>query len=123
MILKKLSYRTRVSKKEETSLMQYLENTSPEKWIESAYDAEGPLYWLTMSILVHNAERWQNNRISHLRRVIVLAHARHCHPLGPVKTLADKSEKEYSVYKPYLIFFGLIDGIYNYFFKVSFCCH
>lgn len=100
--------------------MQYLENTSPEKWIESSYDAEGPLYWLTMSILVHNPARWQSNRLGHLRRLIVLAHARHCHPSGPVKTFTDKTEKVYSVYKPYLIFFGLIDGVYNNFFKVSF---
>lgn len=99
--------------------MQYLENTSTEKWIESAYNAEGPLYWLTMSVLVHNPERWQANRISHLRRIIVLAHTRHCHPSGPVKALIDKTMKEYSVYKPYLLFFGLIDGIYNYFFKVN----
>lgn len=98
--------------------MQYLESASPEKWVESAYDAEGPLYWLTMSLLVHPHENWSNNRLSHLRRIIVLAHARHCHPSGPVKTLSDKTVKEYSVYRPYLIFFGLVDGIYGYFFKV-----
>lgn len=98
--------------------MQYLDNSSLEKWIESAYDAEGPLYWLTMSLLVHPPERWQANRVAHLRRIVILAHARHCHPAGPVKTFADKSVKEYSVYKPYLVYFGLIDGIYNYFFKV-----
>lgn len=99
--------------------MQYLETAAPEKWIESAYVAEGPLYWLTMSVLVHNLESWRTNRVSHLRRLIVLAHTRHCHPSGPVKALTDKTVKEYPVYKPYLIFFGLIDGIYNYFFKVT----
>lgn len=99
--------------------MQYLDNASPEKWIESAYEAEGPLYWLAMSILVHQPERWSAHRVSHLRRLVVLAHARHCHPSGPVKTLSDKSVKEYSVYKPYLVYFGLIDGVYNHFFKVS----
>lgn len=111
--------RTRVSKKEETALTSYLECTSTEKWIESAYEAEGPLYWITMSILVHSAERWSINRLSHIRRLIILAHARHCSPTSPVKGFSDKTVKDYSVYKPYLNLFGLINGIYNYFFKVS----
>lgn len=107
-----------MSKKEETSLMSYLENTSTEKWIESAYEADGPLYWITMTILVHSAEKWNTNRLSHLRRLIVLAHARHFNYSGPTKSISDKTVKDYGVYKPYLIFFGLIDGIYKQFFKV-----
>lgn len=112
-------YRTRVSKKEETALTSYLECSSTEKWIESSYEAEGPLYWITMSILVHSAERWSINRLSHLRRLIVLAHARHCSPTSLAKSFSDKTVKDYSVYKPYLNFFGLINDIYNYFFKVD----
>ncbi|XP_056641011.1 E3 ubiquitin-protein ligase UBR4 isoform X2 [Diorhabda sublineata] len=108
---------TRVNKREEANLMLYLETTNVEKWIESSYDAEGPLYWATMSILLHSQQQWQMHRLSHLRRLIILAHARHCQPIGPVKTLSDKTVKDYAVYKPYLIFFGIIDGIYNYFFK------
>lgn len=99
-------------------MTSYLECTSTEKWIESSYDSEGPLYWITMSILVHSAEKWSINRLSHLRRLIVLAHARNCSPTSPLKNFSDKTVKDYSVYKPYLNFFGLIDGIYNNFFKV-----
>ena len=33
--------------------------------------------------------------------------------------LTDKTVKDYAIYKPYLIFFGLIDGLYQYIFKVS----
>ncbi|XP_074029001.1 E3 ubiquitin-protein ligase-like protein poe [Leptinotarsa decemlineata] len=108
---------TRVSKREESSLMAYLESTNMEKWVESAYEAEGPLYWATISILLHSLAQWNSHRISHLRRLIILAHARHCQPSGPAKSLSDKTIKEYSVYKPYLVFFGLVDGIYNCFFK------
>ncbi|CAG9835872.1 unnamed protein product [Diabrotica balteata] len=108
---------TRVNKREEANLMSYIEATNPEKWIETAYDAEGPLYWITMSILLHSRQQWQAHRLSHFRRLMVLAHMRHCQPSGPVKTVSDKSVKDYNIYKPYLLFFGLIDGIYNHFFK------
>ena len=33
-------------------------------------------------------------------------------------SLADKTVKEYSVYKPYLIFFGLVECLYQKVFKV-----
>lgn len=108
-----------MSKKEEASLTSYLECTSTEKWIESSYESEGPLYWLTMSVLVHSAESWSTNRLAHLRRLIILAHTRHCSPTTLVKSLSDKTVKGYNVYKPYLNYFGLINGIYNYFFKVD----
>lgn len=97
----------------------YLEQSSTEKWVESAYEAEGPLYWATMSILLHSPSKWAENRVGHLRKLLVIAQVRYCHPVGPNKTLTEKSVKEYNVYKPYLIFFGLIDGIYKNFFKVG----
>ncbi|KAK9707806.1 E3 ubiquitin-protein ligase UBR4 [Popillia japonica] len=57
---------TRVSKKEESVLISYIETSSPEKWIESSFDAEGPLYWMTMSI--HLAVRRSgSNRLSMLK--------------------------------------------------------
>ncbi|KAK9707814.1 E3 ubiquitin-protein ligase UBR4 [Popillia japonica] len=43
--------------------------------------------------------------------------ARHSQPSGPIKSLSNKNEEDYNVYKPYLIFFGIIDGIYKNFFK------
>ncbi|XP_022919909.2 E3 ubiquitin-protein ligase UBR4 isoform X2 [Onthophagus taurus] len=108
---------TRVSKKEEGSLMSYLSSIDDEAWVESSYDAEGPLYWLTMSFLVHTPTTWNRYKLTHLMRLIVLAHARHCHPSGPVKTVSNKSEEDYLVYKPYLVLFGLVDGVYKNFFK------
>ena len=107
----------RASKKEETALTAYLEATNVEKWIESSYEAEGPEYWVMMSVLIHSATTWNKNRLAHLRRLIVLAQTRQCSPSGPTKTLANKSPQDYSIYKPYMILFGLVDGIYKYFFK------
>jgi len=34
-------------------------------------------------------------------------------------SVADKTVKEYSVYKPFVAFFALVDGLYQYVFKVS----
>lgn len=116
-------FSTRVSKREEASLTSYLKCANPERWIECAYEAEGPLYWASMSILLHSPQQWSSNRLGHLKRFVIVAQTRHCHPSGPNKILTDKNVKDYDVYKPYLVFFGLIDAIYNYFFKVgSFVC-
>lgn len=51
----------------------------------------------------------------------MIAQARSVQPGGPGTGLSDKSTKDYAVYKTYLLFFGLIDAIYKYFFKVSNC--
>ncbi|CAH0559665.1 unnamed protein product [Brassicogethes aeneus] len=108
---------TRVNKREESSLMWYVECLSAEKWVESCYEAEGPLYWTTMSILLHSQKQWNKHRLAHLKRLIICAHVRNVQPTGPAKTIADKQEKPYAVYKPYLLFFGVVDGIYENFFK------
>ncbi|CAH1990557.1 unnamed protein product [Acanthoscelides obtectus] len=100
---------TRVNGREEASLVSYLNST--ERWVESSYEAEGPLYWLTMSVLLHSSQKWRTYRVIHLQRLIVLGHAR------AVGSFEDKKERQYSVYKPYLVFFGLINGMYEYFFK------
>ncbi|KAK7862494.1 hypothetical protein R5R35_005919 [Gryllus longicercus] len=106
---------TRSGPREEKSLTAHLENTEMSKWLESCYDAEGPLFWCAFSLLLHSPARWARNRVCHLRRLLVLAQARHVQPAGPGATphLADRSVKEYSVYKSYLLYFGLIDGIYS----------
>lgn len=106
-----------MSKKEEGNLSTYLEQSTIEKWIESSYDSDGPLYWTTMSVLLHSTAKWNGNRLSHLHRLLVAAHVRSAHPSGPVKNIADKNAKDYGVYKPYLVLFGIVDGIYRYFFK------
>lgn len=112
-----ISRSTRCATREEKNLVSYLECCIPERWIASSYEAEGPFYWITFSLMLHSPAQWKKNRISHLRRLIVLSHVRHVYPSGPHK-LSDVQPKEYQVYKSGLIFYGLIDAIYKYFFKV-----
>ncbi|CAH0393187.1 unnamed protein product [Bemisia tabaci] len=106
---------TRCGVLEEKNLTAYLETSSSERWQESCYEAEGPLYWAVFSLLLHSPARWAKTRLSHLRRIIVLAHMRHLFPSGPHK-LPNAEPKEYKVYKRYLVFFGLIDNIYKFYF-------
>ncbi|XP_039287887.1 protein purity of essence [Nilaparvata lugens] len=108
---------TRCGAREEKNLCSFLEVTAPEKWVESCFDAEGPLYFATLSLLLHAPTRWARTRISHLRRLIVLAHARHLQPAPAQGKVTDLAVKDYAVYKSSLVFFAMIDAIYRYHFK------
>lgn len=72
-----------------------------------------------LSLLLCSPTRWEKTRLSHLRRFIVTAQARHISPSSSIQRIADVTVKDYSVYKSALIYFALIDGIYANFFKVK----
>lgn len=95
-----------------------METPPDSSWLESCYEAEGPFYQCTMSLLLHTPTRWKTYRIAHLNRLIVLAHQRYVSPSGPTKSIVDVTVKHYAVYKSALIFFGLVNCIYANFFKV-----
>ncbi|XP_033353689.1 E3 ubiquitin-protein ligase UBR4 isoform X5 [Bombus vosnesenskii] len=99
------------------TLVGYLETLPGSSWLENCYEAEGPFYQCTMSLLLHTPARWKTYRIAHLNRLIVLAHQRYVSPSSPTKTIVDITVKHYAVYKSALIFFGLVDCIYANFFK------
>ena len=113
-----VTHRTRCALREEKNLTSYLECWIPERWIASSYEADGPYYWATFSMLLHSPNNWRKNRIAHLRRLLVLAHARHVSPNGPHK-LSDIQPKDFVVYESSLMFYGLVDACYKYFFKVK----
>uniref|UniRef100_A0A2M4DPD5 Putative e3 ubiquitin-protein ligase ubr4 n=1 Tax=Anopheles darlingi TaxID=43151 RepID=A0A2M4DPD5_ANODA len=101
--------------REEMILSAFIALKPSERWLECAYEAEGPLYLLTMSLALHTPELWTRHKLIHLRRLIAIGHARHVSPNTVCKFLApsDKRPKDYSIYKPYLMFWGLIDLIYR----------
>uniref|UniRef100_A0A182NQY2 UBR-type domain-containing protein n=1 Tax=Anopheles dirus TaxID=7168 RepID=A0A182NQY2_9DIPT len=105
--------------REEMILSGFIAHKPSERWLECAYEAEGPLYLLTMSLALHTPELWSRHKLVHLQRLIAIAQARHVSPNTVCKFLAtaDKREKDYSIYKPYLMFWGLIDLIYRNFFR------
>lgn len=98
--------------------MTYLETPPSSAWLDSCYEAEGPLYQCTLSLLLFTPARWKSHRLTHLNRLLVLAHQRYASPSATTKTIMEPTAKDYTVYKSVLIFFGLVDCIYANFFKV-----
>lgn len=111
-------HRTRSAAREDKALMTYLEAPPGSAWLDSCYEAEGPLYQCTLSLLLLTPDRWKLHRFVHLNRLLVLAHQRYVSPSASTKTLMEPTAKDYAVYKSVLIFFGLVDCIYANFFKV-----
>lgn len=99
--------------------MAYLTTPPSQKWWEGAYEVEGPLYQITLSLALHTPAMWQKYRIDHLKRLLALAHIRQVSPNGPPKELAagDRTEKDYLVYKGYLLFWAIVDLIYKKYIK------
>ncbi|XP_025161061.1 protein purity of essence isoform X3 [Harpegnathos saltator] len=108
---------TRSAAREDKALMTYLEVSPGSTWLDSCYEAEGPLYQCTLSLLLLTPDRWKLHRFVYLNRLLVLAHQRYVSPSAPTKTLMEPTAKDYTVYKNVLIFFGLVDCIYANFFK------
>lgn len=105
--------------REEMILSAYITHKPSDRWLECAYESEGPLYLITMSLALHTPGIWNRNKLAHLKRMISIGHARHVSPNTICKFVApnDKSQKDYVVYKPYLLMWGLVDLIYKNFFR------
>ncbi|XP_040061457.2 E3 ubiquitin-protein ligase UBR4-like [Ixodes scapularis] len=108
---------TRCVAREEKNLSNFLE-MSPERQIENCFESEGPCYWATMALAVWSPAKWRSRRVSLVRRMLVLAHARHLSPQG-CSALADQEPKEFAVYKPYLLYLAMVDGLYTIMFKAG----
>ncbi|GIY36069.1 e3 ubiquitin-protein ligase UBR4 [Caerostris darwini] len=106
---------TRFVNSEEKNLINFLE-MQKSKWVENCYELEGPLYWMTMAVIIIPTSKWQKLRVNFLIRTLILAQCRHVSPQGTTN-LSDTAVKDFTVYKFYLLFFGLIDGLYKKMFK------
>ncbi|XP_077538894.1 E3 ubiquitin-protein ligase-like protein poe isoform X3 [Haemaphysalis longicornis] len=113
---------TRCVAREDKNLSNFLE-MSPDRQVENCYESEGPCYWATMALVVWSPSRWRCGRVALVRRMLVLAHARHLSPQGTTSGgLADAAPREFAVYRPYLCYLAMVDGLYNIFKRVS-CSH
>lgn len=107
--------------REEKTLATYLGQTVSERWLECAYEVEGPFFQITLSLALHTPDIWKRNRIQHLKRLLVSAQARSCSSNVLCKTLssADHQPKDYSVYKPFLMMWSMVDLLYGMFRTVT----
>ncbi|MEE6482208.1 hypothetical protein FKM82_013184 [Ascaphus truei] len=107
---------TRAISREEKNVQSFLEQPK-EKWVESAFEVDGPHYYTVLALHLLPPEKWKTIRIEVLRRLLVTSHVRAVSP-GGANRLADKTAKDYSAYRSSLLFWALVDLIYNMFKKV-----
>ncbi|XP_065346150.1 E3 ubiquitin-protein ligase UBR4 [Cloeon dipterum] len=116
---------TRSASREEKSLSAFLA-ASQDTWVVNSFVPDGPLYWCVMSVLLRSFKKWeQEDGVAHLKRLLILAQTRHVEKSNTQQVkatkLSDSSVKEYAVYKPYLLYYALVDGLYKYCFKKVTC--
>ncbi len=90
--------------------------------VENNIESDSVFYHTTLALLVQSCQRWNTSRLIYLGRLLV-----------PKKGSDQRQEKqilEYSVYKPALVSFAIVNGIYNIVLKVhldfsvlSIVCH
>lgn len=107
--------------REEKTLTTFLDTPVSDRWLSTAYDVEGALFQITLSVALHTPTLWKKNRIRHLQRLLVTAQARHCSRNVVCKTLSgsDRLVKEYAVYKPFLMMWSVVDLVYTLFKTVT----
>ncbi|KAF6041006.1 ubr4 [Bugula neritina] len=91
-------------------------DTPKAKWVESSYEVDGPAYWLIISLALWSTEEWKKQKLVFLQRLLVMIQTRKLSSVGS-KTLTDKTPQPYTLYKPMVVLFGLVDAIYNTMFK------
>ncbi|CAH2989845.1 unnamed protein product [Chilo suppressalis] len=92
----------------------------PPRLLESAHDAEGPLYYATMALLLYPHDKWQSVRVEMLRRMLVIGHCRAVCPGGPALralTADQRTPRPWTDYKPYALFVAVLDQLYTVMFK------
>lgn len=110
---------SRVAAREAAALEGSLGWAAP-RLLEAAHDAEGPLYYLALTLMLYPHAKWRSLRVESLRRVITIAQARAAAPGGPaLRALPPdhRAPKPWPDYKPYVTFVAVIDQLYNVMFK------
>ncbi|KAM9298998.1 E3 ubiquitin-protein ligase UBR4 [Gastrophryne carolinensis] len=107
---------TRAISREEKNVQSFLEQPR-DKWVESAFEVDGPYYFTALALHLLPTDRWKSIRIEVLRRLLVVGHARAAMPTGGTR-LTDKGIRDYCAYRCSLLFWALVDLIYNMFKKV-----
>jgi len=95
-----------------------VETPRGEKWVENQIESESAFYFTTLALLVLNWKRWKTTRLTFLGRLLVAAHCRAQQQHKDDQQHEEKQALDYSVYKPALIFFAIVNGIYDIILKV-----
>jgi len=66
---------TRAIAREDANLNTFLEHPR-ERWLESCFVAEGPLYYAVLALHITPPSKWKTVRVKILQRLLLTAHAR-----------------------------------------------
>ncbi|OWR51411.1 purity of essence [Danaus plexippus plexippus] len=99
---------TRVAGREVSSLDASV-SWAAGRALEAAHEADGPLYYLTLMLLLYpiNRRAWRSLRLDMLKRLLVTGHVRAVCPGGPaLRALSaeQRAARPWTDYKPYAIF-------------------
>ncbi|CAB3259165.1 unnamed protein product [Arctia plantaginis] len=93
---------------------------APPRLLEAAHDAEGPLYFLTLMLMLYPHHKWRSLKVDMLKRLLVIGHVRAIAPGGPALRAVPpehRAPKQWTDYKHYALFVAIIDQLYNVMFK------
>jgi len=100
---------SRANAREERSLETWLDSPAAQ-WVGQATAVEGPFYQTTACMLLMPQDKWSKKRAKILQRLLLTVHVRatasdSADPAPRLETL------DYSVYRPALLFFAMVDLI------------
>ena len=94
---------TRAISREEATLNSFLDQPR-ERWLDSCYVAEGPLYFAVMAINIAPPSKWKTIRVNILQRLLLTAHSRSvsfifdCPPVSKAsREVANLTEKKSNI--------------------------
>ena len=107
--------RSRQIEREEKLLQNFLART--ESLINEAYEAEGPYFMTTLSLIMMKPTDWEKNRLTFLQKLLLTAHIRSANTPNDRSKVASKAMKTFATYKTTLVFFGLINAFFIHMLK------
>ncbi|CAD5111184.1 DgyrCDS518 [Dimorphilus gyrociliatus] len=109
---------TRIVTKELEGLIGHIQTPGSARWLQYAYEVDNALFWTILALHLFDDGTWKKYRLSLLKHLIVMSHARNV--LGepengkvPNLVLPDLSPCPFEVYKPYVIFWCIVDAHYK----------
>ncbi|KAJ0180973.1 hypothetical protein K1T71_003058 [Dendrolimus kikuchii] len=110
---------SRVAGREVSALEAFLA-WAPARLLEAAHDAEGPLYFTTLMLMLYPHAKWRSHKLDILKRLLLIGHVRAIVPGGPALRALQpeqRAPKPWADYKPYALFIAIIDQLYSVMFK------
>jgi E3 ubiquitin-protein ligase UBR4 len=106
---------SRQIEREERLLQNFLART--ESLINEAYEVDGPYFMATLSLIIMKPTDWEKNRLTFLQKLLLTAHIRSANTPNDRSRIASKTLKTFAIYKPTLVFFGLVNAFFIHMLK------